>query len=210
MMDPEFYDEDAENPEDSYRKISHDPGVTSISVRFDGFLNINKMQQLIRTIQNDLGANLYRYKGVLNVAGVSMKYVFQGVGMLYSGKFSGDWKDTDKRECRFVFIGKNIDAEGLNDSFLACKCSEKVRAFCEESPQMLLFLTYSTYISSCSSASTWETRSRRRSRARPRTKMVLGSMGRFSSSGSGATRTESSSTTRNPPMSTVLWTRMIT
>ena len=102
MIDPEFYDEDAvaENPEASYRKISHDPGVSSISVKFDGYLNINKMQQLIKTIQGDLGANLYRYKGVLNVAGIRFKYVFQGVGMLYSGRFVGEWKEEDKRECR--------------------------------------------------------------------------------------------------------------
>ena len=69
-------------------------------MKFDGVLNINKLQQLIRQIQGDLGSNLYRYKGVLNVAGIDHKYVFQGVGMLYTGRFTSLWLPTDKRECR--------------------------------------------------------------------------------------------------------------
>tara|TARA_B110000046_G_C12670967_1_gene264525 strand:- start:242 stop:409 length:168 start_codon:yes stop_codon:yes gene_type:complete len=35
------------------------------------------IDEIIKT----LGADLFRYKGVLNVAGMQQKFVFQGVGM---------------------------------------------------------------------------------------------------------------------------------
>ena len=41
----------------------------------------------ISGILQEMGANLFRYKGVLSVAGMDEKFVFQGVGMLFSGGF---------------------------------------------------------------------------------------------------------------------------
>jgi len=35
-------------------------------------------------------ANLYRYKGVINVAGASHPYVFQGVHEIFTGHFIKD------------------------------------------------------------------------------------------------------------------------
>ena len=47
-----------------------------------------------------------RYKGVLAVKGEDKKFVFQGVGMMFSGGFVDTvWKPEETRECRFVFIG---------------------------------------------------------------------------------------------------------
>lgn len=37
------------------------------------------------------GNDLFRYKGVLAVAGMKQKYIFQGVHMLFSGTFEGQW-----------------------------------------------------------------------------------------------------------------------
>jgi hypothetical protein len=73
------------------------------------------------------GANLYRYKGVLAVKGKKEKFVFQGVGMMFSGSFEGKWKKNEKRESRFVFIGKNLDKEFLKYGFEACLVKDKLR-----------------------------------------------------------------------------------
>ena len=71
---------------------------------------------------------MFRYKGVLSVAGMDQKFVFQGVGMLFSGGFvAAKWGAEEKRECRFVFIGKNLDKAALLEGFMACKCSEELR-----------------------------------------------------------------------------------
>ncbi len=77
-----------------------------------------------------IGEDLFRYKGVIVVKGKKEKYVFQGVHMLFRGGFEeydAAWKDGETRECRFVFIGKNLDKSGLIEGFLACKAEENLR-----------------------------------------------------------------------------------
>ena len=118
-MDPEFLDVDAEH--------QHDERVTSTSLKFEGELNINKLQEYIGKLMREDGENLFRYKGVLAVKGVQEKYVFQGVHMLFGGDFSreiGLWKDDEVRECRFVFIGRDLDHEALKQGLMACQAEE--------------------------------------------------------------------------------------
>ena len=118
-MDPEFLDTEAEH--------EHDDRVTSTSMKFEGELNVNKLQQYIGNLMRDHGENLFRYKGVLAVKGIDEKYVFQGVHMLFGGDFSpevGLWKDGEKRECRFVFIGRDLDHEALQKGLMECQAEE--------------------------------------------------------------------------------------
>ena len=73
------------------------------------------------------GQDLFRYKGVLAVKGMDQKFVFQGVHMLFGGDFSkeiGLWKKGEDRECRFVFIGRNLDHEGLQKGLMECLAEE--------------------------------------------------------------------------------------
>ena len=79
-MDPEFLDTDAEH--------EHDQRVTSISSRFDGELNVNKLSRWVGALMQEKGEDLFRYKGVLAVKGTDEKFVFQGVHMLFGGDFS--------------------------------------------------------------------------------------------------------------------------
>jgi hypothetical protein len=119
-MDPEFLNTDGEH--------EHDPRVSSTSTKFEGFLNVKKLKMWIDEIIQTMGANLFRYKGVLSVAGMEKKFVFQGVGMLFSGGFiDAVWAPGEKRECRFVFIGRDLDKKALIDGFMDCKCSEELR-----------------------------------------------------------------------------------
>ena len=75
-MDPEFLDIDAEH--------EHDQRVTSISSKFEGSLNVNKLNRWIGKIIDEKGTDLFRYKGILSVKGMDNKFVFQGVHMLLS------------------------------------------------------------------------------------------------------------------------------
>ena len=114
-MDPEFLDTDAEH--------EHDQRVTSTSAKFEGELNVNKLERWIGGLMRDKAEDLFRYKGVLAVKGMDEKYVFQGVHMLFGGKFSEDiglWKEGEKRECRFVFIGRDLDHEALESGLMEC------------------------------------------------------------------------------------------
>ena len=118
-MDPEFLDTDAEH--------EHDQRVTSVSSKFEGELNVNKLEGWIGGLMQNKAEDLFRYKGVLAVKGMDKKFVFQGVHMLFGGAFNEDiglWKEDEKRECRFVFIGRNLDHEALESGLMECVAEE--------------------------------------------------------------------------------------
>ncbi len=118
-MDPEFLDTDAEH--------EHDENVTSTSSKFEGELNVNKLERWIGELMQTKAEDLFRYKGVLAVKGMDQKFVFQGVHMLFGGDFNqeiGLWKDDEKRECRFVFIGRNLDHAALEAGLMECKAED--------------------------------------------------------------------------------------
>jgi|Transcript_19690 G3E family GTPase len=119
-FDPEFLAEDAEH--------EHDASVSSVAVKCEETVNMDALQNWINRVIVGDGANLYRYKGVISVRGMEEKFIFQGVGMLFSGGFAPVvWKNGEKRESRFVFIGKNLDHEFYREGFLACRDDGKLR-----------------------------------------------------------------------------------
>ena len=118
-MDPEFLDVEAEH--------EHDERVTSTSSKFEGELNVNKLNNWIGDLLQNYGEDLFRYKGVLAVKGTDDKFVFQGVHMLFAGNFSNEisaWKEGEFRECRFGFIGRNLDHDALQAGLMDCKAEE--------------------------------------------------------------------------------------
>jgi len=119
-FDPEFLAEDAEH--------EHDKTVSSVGIRLDGDVNMNMLERWIQRLITEDGANLYRYKGIISVKGMDSKFVFQGVGMMFSGGFSEQtWKADEKRESRFVFIGKHLDHDMYREGFKACKVDTPLR-----------------------------------------------------------------------------------
>ena len=82
----------------------HDTSVTSCSVKFEGELLHRALNRWIGTLLREKGADLFRYKGVMACKGMDQKFIFQGVGMLFSGFFSPlTWDEGEARECRFCF-----------------------------------------------------------------------------------------------------------
>jgi len=119
-FDPEFLAEDAEH--------EHDATVSSVGVKLEGDVNMNMLECWIQRLITEDGANLYRYKGIIAVKGMDRKFIFQGVGMMFSGGFSDvKWKEDETRESRFVFIGKHLDHSMYRDGFEACKQDTPLR-----------------------------------------------------------------------------------
>lgn len=114
-MDSEFLNTDGEH--------QHDSSVSSHSVRFEGELNHQQLRMWISELQTNHGKDLFRYKGVLAVKGMPNKFVFQGVHMLFNGLFDERfrWKAGEMRECRLVFIGRNLDKKFLEEGVINCK-----------------------------------------------------------------------------------------
>uniref|UniRef100_A0A0G4FU06 CobW C-terminal domain-containing protein n=1 Tax=Chromera velia CCMP2878 TaxID=1169474 RepID=A0A0G4FU06_9ALVE len=124
-MDPEFLNVDGEH--------EHDDSVSSVAWSFPGMeLNITKLRWWVGELMRDLGTELYRFKGVLAVKGKKEKFIFQGVHMLFEGKFAEDqeWGEDEQRECRFVFIGKHVKqqhAGRLKSEFLELQAEDPLR-----------------------------------------------------------------------------------
>eukprot|EP00392_Amoebophrya_sp_AT5.2_P015087 g15278.t1 len=73
-LDPEFLNE--------HGHFRHDKTVSSHAIKFPGDLNVSRMQRWIDTLLAKKSDDLFRYKGVLSVKNMPMKFVFQGVHMM--------------------------------------------------------------------------------------------------------------------------------
>ena len=100
----------------------HDVTVKSISLR-GGDMNPERFFPWIQKITQTEGPNILRLKGIIAFRGDEERYVVQGVHMIVEGDHQRPWKDGEKRESRLVFIGRNLDFDKIEKSFLACQAA---------------------------------------------------------------------------------------
>jgi G3E family GTPase len=100
--------------------LRHNPEVTSVSLRLDRPLSVEKFENWIRHLLAAKGQDILRMKGILNMAGQNQRYVVHGVHMQIDGKPTSPWREGEKRESRIVFIGRKLDAEALKQGFEGC------------------------------------------------------------------------------------------
>jgi G3E family GTPase len=98
----------------------HDTTVTSVGIDLPGEVDENRLNQWLGGLLRTKGADIFRSKGILAIAGEPKQYVFQGVHMLLDGEFGRDWRDGETRGNRLVFIGRNLDRDALERDFAAC------------------------------------------------------------------------------------------
>ena len=85
-----------------------------------GELDLDKANAWIGQLLQQKGADIFRMKGILAMAGAPQKFLFQGVHMIFTGEFVDDrWGDAPRIN-RLVFIGKHLDRAELTASFEAC------------------------------------------------------------------------------------------
>jgi G3E family GTPase len=100
----------------------HDVTVKSISLR-GGEMNPERFFPWIQKITQTEGPNILRLKGIIAFKGDEQRYVVQGVHMIVEGDHQRAWKEGEKRESRLVFIGRELDREKIEKSFLACQAT---------------------------------------------------------------------------------------
>ncbi|HTQ30782.1 MAG TPA: GTP-binding protein [Opitutaceae bacterium] len=98
---------------------SHEDDVTSVGLTAPGDLDPKRLNEWIGRLLQTQGGDIYRMKGVLSVKGSPNRLVFQGVHMLFDGKFDRPWNG-DARTNTLVFIGKNLDRTALTEAFKSC------------------------------------------------------------------------------------------
>ncbi|NCS37118.1 MAG: GTP-binding protein [Microcystis aeruginosa G11-01] len=110
-IDPDFLGEDAHQ---------HDETVTSVAISESGSLNPERLDEWISFLLQTQGVDIFRMKGILNIAGDNRRYVFQGVHMLFNILPDRPWQKDEVRKNELVFIGRNLNSEQLKKDFLVC------------------------------------------------------------------------------------------
>jgi G3E family GTPase len=110
-IDPKFLSEDAHE---------HDESVKSFAIVESGELDGQKLNNWLSQLLQTKGVDIFRMKGILNIAGEDERFVFQGVHMLLDGKADRPWKTGETRKNELVFIGRNLDEAQLNEDFRQC------------------------------------------------------------------------------------------
>jgi len=113
---------------DAHHHHDHLSHVTSVSFRTDKPIDPEKFQHWISTLLQVRGADIFRSKGVLNVAGAAERLVFQGVHMQMQHVWGNPWRGKDVRESRIVFIGRDLDGDALREGFFGCLADHKGKA----------------------------------------------------------------------------------
>ena len=110
-IDPEFLNENAHE---------HDETVGSVALVESGELDMQKLNDWLSYLLQTQGTDIFRMKGILNIAGEDRRFVFQGVHMLFDATRDRPWKKSETRKNELVFIGRNLDQAQLKEDFRAC------------------------------------------------------------------------------------------
>ncbi|TWF76664.1 G3E family GTPase [Pseudonocardia hierapolitana] len=112
ITEPGFLDPDGEH--------QHDQSVTSVGIDAGGAVDVPRLNTWLGALLATRGPDLFRSKGVLNLADSDRRYVFQGVHMLHDGDLGAPWRPGESRRNRMVFIGRNLDRAELEAGFRSC------------------------------------------------------------------------------------------
>jgi G3E family GTPase len=97
----------------------HDEEISSIGISDPRALDPKKLNDWLSYLLQSRGQDIFRMKGVLNVAGEERRYVFHGVHMMFDGRMERPW-GAGKRSNTLVFIGRKLDRNELEAGFESC------------------------------------------------------------------------------------------
>ncbi len=98
----------------------HDDTVGSVGLRLEGELDSDRLNEWMMKLLSTRGEDIFRMKGVLNIADQSERFVFQGVHMLFDGQPQRTWRADEERRSEMIFIGRNLDRNELEQGFRQC------------------------------------------------------------------------------------------
>ena len=94
------------------------------SFTFGEALDAVKFEHWINMLLFLSGYQIYRVKGILNVAGMADRVIFQSVRSQFRIERGGPWEEGEDRRSRIVFIGYNVKRAPLEKGLESCKVRE--------------------------------------------------------------------------------------
>lgn len=98
----------------------HDKTIGSVTLIESGEVDKTKLSDWLGDLSTNQGHDIFRMKGILNIAGEDNRCVFQGVHMMFEGGQDRPWKPNEPRSNELVFIGRNLERMNLAEGFQAC------------------------------------------------------------------------------------------
>jgi G3E family GTPase len=86
----------------------HDDDVRSFVYRDERPIVLDRLEAFFGLLLRTFGADMLRYKGVLNIEGKERRVIFQGVHMLMGADEGKSWGTHERRASEMVFIGRNL------------------------------------------------------------------------------------------------------
>jgi G3E family GTPase len=111
QVDPEFL---ADRPH------AHDDEIVSFVFRDARAFEPQRLDLFMRLLAQQYGADLLRYKGILNVQGREARVVFQGVHMLLGAQEGRPWQPDEARTSTMVFIGRRLPQRVFEEGLRYC------------------------------------------------------------------------------------------
>ncbi|MBE7447608.1 MAG: GTP-binding protein [Kofleriaceae bacterium] len=99
---------------------AHDDDVTSVGLELDRPVDPERLMRWVSGLLRARGADLYRVKGVFDLAGQPFRLVLQAVHMLLDATSDRPWPPGPRRS-QVVFIGRGLDREELTQGLAACQ-----------------------------------------------------------------------------------------
>lgn len=102
----------------------HHHHIVSHSFVFEEDFDLAALDLWLRQLLQIQGEGIYRTKGIVAIAGVDRKLVFQSVQGDYVAGFTETWGDTP-RKSRMVFLGKELRRDILEKRLGSCKAKPR-------------------------------------------------------------------------------------
>ena len=91
----------------------HGDGVQSFVYHQAQPLDLLQVENFLDAVVQLFGTQLMRYKGILHVADMPCRAVFQGVHMLMGSELGAPWREGENRVSTMIFIGRDLPQDML-------------------------------------------------------------------------------------------------
>ena len=91
----------------------HGDGVQSFVYHQSQPLDLLQVENFLDAVVQLFGTQLMRYKGILYVADLDCRAVFQGVHMLMGSELGAPWRDGETRASKIIFIDRDLPQDML-------------------------------------------------------------------------------------------------
>jgi G3E family GTPase len=92
----------------------------SVSLTFDKPFDQSRFTAWLQRFMVEGSGKIPRAKGILALANNDHRFVFQAVHMTVDTQLAAAWRHDEPRTSKLVFIGRDLDAQALNDELLRC------------------------------------------------------------------------------------------